>query len=204
MKKLSYKMGRELEQDILLKESQKSIQFSMIVLLLLGLTSCQKAWHGRDGRSGDAYLSLAWQVAEPQYLDAGTGAIPAVFYWGEFYRIHPGVYSLYYEGRIWNGMYWAGYSWEVTYEIWEIQGERGDWYYHGEDGPDNFFTIECNPYGPFISNGYKSTEVNSYKIEEQTDQRIVITKEMNGLGIKVAYQKKSVNVPLEIDQEKNL
>lgn len=158
------------------------------VLLILSLTACEKAWHGRDGRPGDAFLALTWQEVEPSYLDAGTSAIPPLFIWGEYYKIRPGDYSLYYEGTVWTGMAWARYSWEVFYEIWEVPGESGDWYYNGIDGPDNFFTIGCNPFGPFIGSSYKSTSLSEdYKLISAGDKEIVVTQIKDGMEIRVTY-----------------
>ena len=51
------------------------------ILLTLLLSSCHK---GFDGRPGDAYLALAWEVNKPYYIDAGP-EIPPTFRWGEFY-----------------------------------------------------------------------------------------------------------------------
>ncbi|MBN1339588.1 MAG: hypothetical protein JXA03_09700 [Bacteroidales bacterium] len=151
------------------------------LIIILSLTGCEKAWHGHDGRPGNAYLSLAWQVAEPTYIDAGTGSIPPVFFWGEYYRISPGHYYIFYEGRMWNGMYWSWYAWQVEYDIWVNPGEPGDWYYNGADGPDNFFTIECNPYGPYIYHDYKNSG--------ETADEIVITKKGDGYELRATYRK---------------
>ncbi|MBN2173976.1 MAG: hypothetical protein JW731_07585 [Bacteroidales bacterium] len=140
-----------------------------------------------EGR--ETYLSLHWQVTEPDYIDAGTGSIPSVFYWGEFYKIRPGYYNLYYEGAVWTGMTWAFYAWEVSYEIWEIQGEQGDWYYNGANGPDNFFTIVCSPYGPAVNNSYKSGEEMSYETLSETDNEIIIKQTAEGFEMIITYKK---------------
>jgi len=189
MKRLSKKIGKRIlksEEEV----AQKKIQMLLAVLFLLSVSSCQKAWHGRDGRPGNAYLSLTWQVAEPSFIDAGTHAIPSVFYWGDYYKISPGYYDLYYEGRVWTGMFWANYSWEVMYEIRVIPGERGDWYYNGSDGPDNYFSIECNPGGPFILSDYKSAELDSkYKLIEESEEEIVVEQKGKGVNLIITYKK---------------
>jgi hypothetical protein len=170
------------------------------VLLILSLTACEKAWHGHDGRPGNAYLALTWQDVEPAYIDAGTNTIPPVFLWGEYYRIYPGDYSLYYEGTVWTGMAWARYSWEVYYEIWEIPGERGDWYYNGANGPDNFFTIGCNPFGPYVGNFYKSTALFSdYQLVSESDQEIVVKQKRDGMEVRITYSKTTDLLP-QVDQ----
>ncbi len=190
MKRFDKKIGIRIEKKSEEEVARTRIQKVIAVLLILSLTACEKAWYGRDGRPGNAYLSLTWQVDEPDYIDAGTGAIPSVFYWGDYYRINPGYYDLYYEGRVWTGMYWASYAWEVTYEIWENPGERGDWYYNGSNGPDNYFSIECNPYGPYIGSSYKSAEIDpKYTVSETSENLITIIQKGDGVDLKITYTK---------------
>lgn len=170
--------------------ARKKVQKLVAVLLILSLTACEEAWYGHDGLPGDAFLALTWQEEEPSYIDAGTGAIPPVFYWGDYYEIRPGNYSLYYEGRVWTGMAWANYAWEVFYEIWEIAGEKGDWYYNGANGPDNYFTIECNPYGPYVGNSYKSTDLpENYEVILEEEDEVEIKIELEGLEVKILYKR---------------
>ncbi len=182
--------NRKIEKTNKPEISLQRLQSITIVLFIVSLTSCGKAWIGTDGRPGDAYLALTWYEAEPTYIDAGTNAIPYVFYWDEYYLIQPGFYTLYYEGEVWTGLYWAAYAWDVTYEIWEIEGEQGDWYYHGEDGPDNYFTIECNPYGPYVGSSYKSTAISDkYELVEETENKVVVLQEREGVKMKITYKK---------------
>jgi hypothetical protein len=168
--------------------------YLLLITLLLG--SCYtEPWYGLDGRNGRAFLSLTWIDAKPEYLDAGTGDIPPVFEYGRYYRAWPGFYTMYYEGRYWNGQGYPFYAWEVSYEIWEKRGEPGGLYHSGADGPDNYFTIECSPYGPWIYGpGYKSGKLpEGYQLKESNDETIVIEKEDSHFGITVSYRK----VPLK-------
>jgi len=168
--------------------SRLSATFLIGISLILSLSSCQKAWMGRDGRPGNAFIALQWNEAEPTYIDAGTAAIPRMFYWDEFYKINPRVYQLYYEGSIWAGNGWANYSWQVDYEIWEVEGERGDWYYNGENGPDNYFSIECNPYGPYVSNSYKNAPADkNWEIIEESENKIILLQKADGVNLKITY-----------------
>ncbi|MCD4737531.1 MAG: hypothetical protein K8R53_15930 [Bacteroidales bacterium] len=189
MKNTGLKIGKNKDKTygFYLKEGKISI---IAVIIFLSLTSCEKAWHGSDGHPGNAYLALTWQVTEPTYLDAGSGSIPPTFFWGENYRTWPGNYFLYYEGRMWNGMYWSWYAWEVEYSIWEIPGEPGDWYYHGTNGPDNFFNIECNPYGPYVSHFHKSSDpvLAGHQIEND-GETISVTIQENGYEMIIQYKK---------------
>ena len=194
MKKQNIKIGSKIFHNIL---SLKKIIVLLIIVFII--FSCKKdAYYGHDGRPGDAYISLTWEVSQPDYLNAGTGAIPPVFQWGRFYKAYPGYYSLYYEGSVWNGSYWSYYAWEVNYEIWITKGENGGWYYDGADGPDTYFTLQCSPYGPYIYNEYKSLCLNSkYDLLEDTGEIITVIRESEGHSIKITYKK------LETDKAKH-
>lgn len=123
-------------------------------------------------------------------MDAGTGDIPPVFYWEQNYKIFPGKYSLYYEGSIWTGMAWGFYAWEVEYKINEVAGEPGGWYYNGQDGPDNYFMIECSPYGPYIGSSYKDAVIDSkYEVLETSDSEITVKQAGDGIEILITYKK---------------
>ena len=203
MKRSKEKIGIRTEKMREEAVPQKKVQKVIIVLLILSLTACEKAWHGRDGRPGDAYLALTWYESEPTYIDAGTNAIPPVFYWGDYYKIQPGYYSFYYEGSVWAGMSWAYYGWEVDYEINEIPGEGGDWYYHGADGPDNFFTIECSPYGPYISGAYKSMAISEkYELLEENESMIKVKQKADGVSMVVTYRRLPVKSEASVTEIK--
>ncbi|MEN8225870.1 MAG: hypothetical protein ABFS05_10995 [Bacteroidota bacterium] len=174
------------------KKWRKPIYWVYLLLITLFITSCYvEPWYGRDGRLGNAYLAISWVDAEPQYLDAGTSIIPAVFEYGRFYRAWPGFFTMYYDGRFWNGQAYAFYAWEVDYEIWTVAGEPGGVYYDGADGSDNYFTVECSPYGPWVYGpGYKSAALpDGYDLVENTDEKIIITKEGSTFGITLTYKK---------------
>jgi hypothetical protein len=204
MKRSDIQIGKMIELRSDAKVSRRKIEKLIAVLLILGFTSCQKAWYGRDGRPGDAFVSFTWQVSEPTYIDVGNGAVPPVFYWGESYKIRPGNYTLYYEGEVWAGSGWALYSWEVMYEIWEVPGERGDWYYNGSDGPDNYFNIECSPYGPYISSDYKSTALDpKYDLISENKDEIIVEQKADGMRMKITYRKSEIKNRIELaEQEK--
>ncbi len=163
-----------------------------LIVTALFLSSCNdEPWYGRNGQPGYAFLSITWIDVQPDYIDAGTGDIPPVFQYGRYYSAWPGFYTMYYDGRFWNGQANVFYAWEVDYEIWETAGEPGGLYYEGVNGPDNYFTIECSPYGPWIYGpGYKSAELpDGYELKESSDDKIVITKEAVNFGISLTYRK---------------
>jgi len=190
MKRFDTKIGirtKEKSEDIV---ARLKVQRVIAVLLILSLAGCQKAWYGQDGRPGDAYLSLNWEDAEPEYIDAGTGDIPPIFYWGQNYKTYPGKYYLYYEGRVWTGMAWGSYAWEVEYRIYEVAGEPGGWYHNGQRGPDNYFFLSCSPYGPYIESSYKAAEINpSYEIIEESEEEVVVKQTGDGMEIMMTYKR---------------
>jgi len=191
MKRSSEKIGKKAESRCEERVTRKSVKSLSALILVILLASCEKEpWYGRDGRPGDAYVALTWQVEEPTYIDAGTNAIPPVFYYGEYYRINPGSYSLYYEGDVWTGMSWAFYAWEVDYRISIIPGEPGDWHYNGSNGPDSYFTLEMSPYGPYISSNYKSSQLSEkYELISDEGNEVVVKQTRNGMQIEIIYKK---------------
>ena len=173
-----------------------SKKFIWLLSITLGfiLSSCEIDHYGYDGRPGRAYLSLSWDVQEPDYLDVGTSSIPTVFYWDEFYRAYPGVFLLYYDGSIWNGRRWISYAWEMEYEIWQVPGEPGGYHYNGADGPDSYFTLVCSPFGPDIYDEYIYYKKNEEKVDvdekfESVNESGEISKTFKGFGVKIKYRK---------------
>jgi hypothetical protein len=159
--------------------------------LLITNTSCTV---GADGRPGLAYLSFEWEVSKPEYIDCGTPAVPPNFYYGTFYRTNPGLYTAYYDGKVWNGMAWGSYAWEMDYEIWILPGQRGGYGYNGKDGLNTYLTFVCSPYGPklFRSESYmrKGTPAEPTRIHEATTPggEQVIEYTVNEYTIKVTYR----------------
>lgn len=167
-------------------------KFMLIILSagMLLLSSCYEEipWRGSDGRPGTAYLALTWIDDEPSYINAGTASIPGYFYWDEYYRATPGYYTLYYEGDIRMGNNWSSYAWEIEYEIWRMEGEKGDLYYHGRDGEDTYFTLECSPFGPMVYEDFKNTAVD-YEVLQQSPDEVTILKSKNDFKLKITYRK---------------
>lgn len=157
----------------------------MVISLLF--SGCDE---GRDGRPGRAYLSLEYQVDRPDYINAGTPDIPAVFEWGRPYRAYAGWYTLYYEGRIWNGFSYAYYAWEIDYEIWYESGSRGGYSYDGRDGMDNYFSLVCSPYGPIVDR-YTSKSLPAIEgrtITAMEDGSFEVLYSTGEMGMKAIYR----------------
>ena len=188
------KTFKRKRNDVVENTKTKFSKINLAILAVLSLTffltSCYKEPWGRDGRPGKAFLQLTWVEEEPDYIDAGTSAIPEYFYWNEYYLITPGTYNFYYEGEVWTGYGWAFYSWEIDYEIWSNAGEPGGPYYIGRDGADSYFTIECSPYGPYVSEYYKGTDIKKdYELIGDTGDEIIIEKKKEDFTMRVTYKK---------------
>ena len=164
---------------------------AMLMTVALLFSSCYKEpWYGHDGHPGRAQLSLAWIDDKPDYVNSGTPAIPEYFQWDRYYPANPGFYTMYYDGSLWNGYNWTYYAWEIDFEIWRASGEPGGLYYHGSDGPDTYFTIECSPYGPYLYEDMKITPVNpGYEVLQESEDEISILKSDKDFRMKITYRK---------------
>lgn len=168
--------------------TRKANALILLSLSLMFFTSCEDI--GYDGRDGRAYLSLTYSQDEPDYIDAGTGSVPEYFYWDEYYRAGTGFFTMYYDGVFSKGFSHHEYAWELDYEIYYLEGEPGGFGYDGEDAPDTYFTIECNPFGPFYYEDYsKSSLATDTKIVSSNDEKIIIRKEKGSYGMEVTYRK---------------
>ncbi|MEA3505837.1 MAG: hypothetical protein U9R32_11705 [Bacteroidota bacterium] len=165
--------------------------FSMIFIFVVATTFFSSCVIGDDGADGRAYLALSYQIDKPDFVDAGTSSIPEVFFWDEYYRVVSGFYTFYYDGVYFSHGGFIEYAWEVNYEIYVLRGEDGGVGYNGDDAPDMYFNIECNPYGPSVyeEEDYKTSVVNDMKIISATKDEIVLQQEKNGFGVKVTYKK---------------
>ena len=165
-----------------------SIAALMFAIGGLFLTSCETV--GYDGLDGRSYLALTYTGDEPDYIDAGTGSIPEYFYWDEYYRARPGFYTMYYDGVFYKGFSLREYAWELDYEIYFLEGEPGGYGYNGSDAPDTYFTIECNPYGPYYyEDSYKASLAEGTKVLSESEDKIVVEKTKGQYGMKVTYSK---------------
>jgi len=168
------------------------IRISIILFFISGLllNSCYVTpWYGEDGRQGNAYVALTWVDAKPDYIDAGPSGIPPVFYWDQYYRAVPGYYSLYYEGSVWNGYGKSFYAWEIYYEIWRMEGENGGLYYHGADGADTYFTLECSPYGPYIYEDLYKDQPAGFELIQNSEDEVTIEKTDGAFRLRATYKK---------------
>ncbi len=163
-------------------KKRKLLSYSILLITLLGLTSCSEDyWIIESPQRSIAYLALTWSEDEPDYIDVGTNAIPEVFYWNDYYHIHSGFYSLYYDGLYNDGYNYIEYAWEVEYEIYTNNGSYIE---------DNYFSIDLNPNGPLVYLDYKTTSINSnFKVLENSKSKIVILKEEKGYLLKITYNK---------------
>lgn len=158
-------------------------------LLFVSVSCCDD--RGRDGRPGRAYLALDWEIDIPNYLNTGSPDIPATFEWRRSYRAYPGWYDLYYEGTYFNGSGNVSYAWDMEYEIWETNGERGSYSYDGEDGPDTYFNLLISPYGPLINTyvDQKCAGTNEIEILSNTGDTIEIMIKGESHNLRAVYRK---------------
>lgn len=164
--------------------------FFIIIAVILSLSACHKEYVIIDGAPGRAYLSFIWTDIEPDFVDPGTFDIPDQFYWDEYYRISSGFYTMYYDGAYYEDGNLIEYAWEIDYEIFENPGELGSINYVGRDGVDNYFTLECNPFGPWMYQDFKSANSeNGLKVLEQSPNKVVIEKTNGDFTLKATYKK---------------
>jgi len=169
----------------------------IFIISLMFFTSCEK--YGTDGIPGKAFLSVNWDVSVPTNLDVGTSDIPAVFEWGTYYRAYPATNTLYYDGKVWKGTYWADYAWQVDYEIYENPGQKGGPNYNGKDGMNSYFDIVCSPYGPNITSYDAKIKPNDNPYDLNSVPEIVtVIKSYGNYSIKITYKK--VKLPDNPDQ----
>lgn len=186
------KKCRSLECVRSRKKASRIYKLGLIIstAALLIMTSCYKEpIRGLDGRPGNAFLAVTWVDGKPDFINSGNSAIPTVFDYGRFYLSYPGYYTFYYEGRLWNGYASALYAWEIEYEIWIHRGQPGGYGYNGADGPDNFFTMECSPYGPYIYLGTYKSDSTGARIIERSEEAGEMELKGETHTIKMTYRK---------------
>lgn len=173
------------------REKIKAKAYLIVLILgLVSLSACHKEYIIIDGAPGRAYLALIWTEIEPDYLDPGTFAIPDIFYWDEYYRISPGFYTMYYDGAYYDEGAFIEYAWEIDYEIYENPGESGYRNQIGRSGEDNYFTLECNPYGPWMYEDFKKATLKTdSSIKEISAEKIIIVKQKSDYTLKITYRK---------------
>jgi hypothetical protein len=159
--------------------------------LLMLTPSC---YVGADGRPGLAYIAFEWEVSKPDFIDCGTSSVPPNFYYGTYYRINPGRYTAYYDGKVWNGMAWGTYAWEMDYEIWVNPGQRGGYGYNGKDGMNTYLSFVCNPYGPklFRHDAYlrkAPVEADIIDSEILPDGDQVVEYRVDDYSVRITYRK---------------
>lgn len=110
----------------------------LIYLFILFLFSC-----GKDGSDGIAYLSFTWDLYVDSYSD-NCSDVPSTIYEGEDYRVKPGKYSFEYYCSDGDGNNW---SYEGNFTININEGEEGGFFKDGDDGKDNYYTLNLSGSG---------------------------------------------------------
>jgi len=176
---------------------RKSTKAGLLIALLFvsGMLIITPSCHvGTDGRPGLAYISFDWEESKPEFIDCGTSAVPPNFYYGTSYRINPGWYTAYYEGKVWNGQAWGTYAWEMDYEIWVNPGQRGGYGYNGKDGMNTYLNFICSPYGPklfrqdaYLRKAPVEAEIIDSEILPNGDQ--VMEYHVDDYSVRITYRK---------------
>jgi hypothetical protein len=170
-----------------------TIPAASLFLLAFILTTAPSCYVGADGNPGLAYIAFEWEDTKPEYIDCGTPAVPPQFTYGSYYRITPGWYHAYYDGKVWNGSAWGTYAWEMDYEIWINPGERGGYGYNGRDGMNTYLNFVCSPYGPelFRHDDYlrKAREVVPSRSEVNADNERIVTYQVGEYTVKIIIRK---------------
>ena len=164
------------------------ILVAIVITLSLSFTSCEK---GEYGQPGYAYVAFTWVDAEPDYIEIVNDYIPAVFFWNWFYRVDPGIYSVYYEGKHNR----RTYAWELEYEVWENDGKRAEFVWiEPKDGPDAYFTVELSPFGPEVI--YEEVEVEKQGYVDDSDDHpaeigheIILEKHQEEYSLRLRYKR---------------
>lgn len=185
-------MIRPLLKPLRTKHSTFYLIGIVVLLMIIPVSSCMM---GNDGRPGLAYIAFDWVESKPEFIDCGTPAIPANFYYGTYYRTNPGWYTGYYEGKVWNGTAYGAYAWEMDYEIWINTGQRGGYGYNGKDGINTYMNFVCSPYGPYLERheSYLRKLPDSGQIEENseridTDEETTILYQFNEYTVRLTYR----------------
>jgi hypothetical protein len=63
---------------------------------------------------------------------------------------------------------------------------------------DNYFNIECGPYGPYVSSAYKSSNLSSvYELISESEDEIVVEQKTDGMKMKITYRKSGIRNSIE-------
>ncbi len=176
-------------KQIIKSESMHRLIFVGIILTLsFSFLSCEK---GEYGQPGYAFVAFTWADAEPDYIEIANDFIPAVFYWNWFYRVDPGIYSVYYEGKHNR----RTYAWELEYEVWENEGKRAKYVWvEPTDGPDAYFTIELSPFGPEVIYEEVKVEKQGYVDDSESHflevgQEVILEMLHEDYNLRLRYQR---------------
>ncbi len=127
------------------------------ILMALGLQSCliettSPNVPGPNGRPGNAFYGITYEVQHPYSYWDNNPAIPIDPEIGFYFPTAPGLYD--FEYFINPTEYWYG-----TYETFINLGGRGGSYGRpGPDGPDTYLMLVCDPMGYYeIRGNYKTS-----------------------------------------------
>lgn len=157
--------------------------------------------YGSDGVAGPAYFGLDWTTDIPDYVWTDNQAIPAVFYYGEYYNSLAGTYSLYYEGQIVEDCCPKDYFWDVTFDVWVNLGTAGGCGYVGADGLPSYLMLGMGPYGPSEArtNKAETSDNERFDIISKTDDEIVMQHTDGDINVRVTFKKLTESKKASLD-----
>lgn len=179
---------KSIKQIIMFESMHRLFWVAILLTLPFSFSSCEK---GEYGQPGYAFVAFTWVDAEPDYIEIANDFIPAVFYWNWFYRVDPGIYSVYYEGKHNR----RSYAWELEYEVWENEGKRAKYVWvEPTDGPDAYFTIELSPFGPEVIYEEVKVEKQGYVDDSESHflefgQKVILEMHHEGYNLRLRYQR---------------
>ena len=138
----------------------------IILLFILGLMiGC-----GTDGKDGKAYLRITWDWYVDTFEDNNPDT-PYIVNENTNYETDPGSYFYEYHCSDGLGNYWY---YTGTYTITIEEGEEGGLFTDGEDGDDNYFTLNLTGFArsSFANGRNNSIDKSKKKVELNRDCEI--------------------------------
>ena len=161
---------------------KNTLNFLSIIVLII-IYSCS----GKDGNSGNAYLSLNWVYAPTYYYDENSDT-PSIIYNGEYFKSEPDSY--YFRYTAWNGSRWSGY-----YTLTVNPGGSGStkmfiFPEDGRNGADKYFDLDLYSSGPTL---YSSRESASREIARNANQATTSISSIEKISDKSTIKHKNTN-----------
>lgn len=183
----------------------------MVIFLGAGMSGCETycydcnatpppCTYGPNGVTGPAFFGLEWNSDLPDYVWTNNAAIPAVFYYGDYYNSAPGTYNLYYEGQFMDGCCLQDYFWDVTFDVWVNAGTSGGCGFAGVDGLPSYLMLSMGPFGPTEARTNKTDNPNEkLEVISKTDDEVVLQHTDGDINVRITYKKLNESKRSQLD-----